>query len=405
MIHLKHAWSIMNRPILMFLGMFLLAGESAQAQVTAVVPDAQTRVQLTELLRDICDWTLSVELQSGEIKVRERRRTSIFINSNLARVLIAGYELCGDQRYLEEALAWFDRLAVQQQVTTSASGDTVGWWGDFSPATNIYLADAGTSASAMATAVRFSSGARRKLYLESLHRFARFVALGCAEDPQNQGRGGSPGWIITSGADRGALGAGYYRGQLAIAPYTISTAVTGSGFFSALYRLSGNPEHLKIAEEAGLWLLQQRRPDGRMPYVLENKLYDNWPVNTMSYISDGLIGLYRRTPHDSIRQRVAESITRNIQWLIVNQNKHGVWGHMRSEDQQRSQGAINLMVLYYSEISPEKMVLESIEKNYRFFLEPKNLHRYGALDMPISTGFLGLSIAEILAPGITYRVD
>jgi len=387
------------------MGLLVFSSIPLQAQTTPLVTDPQIRAELQTLLRDICDWSIAIELCSGEIKVQERRRTSIFINSNLARVLIAGYEILGERRYLDEAFAWFDRLAAQQQITRAANGDTVGWWGDFSPTTNIYLADAGTSASAMATAVRYASAERRRIYLDALHRFARFVTHGSAEDPQQQGRGGSPGWIITTGPDRGALGTGYYRGQLAIAPYTISTAVTGSGFFSALYRLSGQIEYLETAEAAGEWLLEQRRPDGRMPYVLENKRYDNWPVNTMSYISDGLIGLYRRTPHEETRQLIANSINRNVQWLIINQNKHGVWGHMRSEDQQRSQGAVNLMVLYYSAISPEKIVLDSIEKNYRFFLDKKNLRRYGVMDLPISTGFLGLSIAEVLQPGITYRVE
>ena len=395
----------MKNVLLIPIVILLLAAAAPAQPPQPIVVDPQTRQELTTLLRDVCDWAIAIELRSGELKIREQRRTSIFINSNLARVLMAGYQITGDQRYLDEALAWFDRFVALQQVTLSASGDTVGWWGDFSPTANIYLGDAGTSATALAGAVRFTSGERRAAYLTALIRYANFVRFGTNADPQGKDRGASPGWIVTSGPDQGALGTGYYKGRLAVAPYTIATAVTGSGFFSALYGLTRDPVYLNIAEAAGRWLLQQRAADGRVPYTIENQIHESWPINTLSYVSDGLIGLYRRTPHTEMKTAIAASINRNVNWLITQQNNHGVWGKMRSEDQQRSQGAINLMVLYYSEISPEQLVLESIERNYRFFLKPDNLQKYGFKDLSISTGFVGLSIAELLEPGICYRID
>ncbi|HNW59808.1 MAG TPA: hypothetical protein PKI62_09050 [bacterium] len=384
---------------------FLMGTGESNAQTPPIVTDPAVRQELTRVLRDIGDWAIRVELRSGELKVQEKRRTSIFINSNLARVLLAGYEIHGGEAYLQEALAWFDRLVALQQVTVSARGDTVGWWGDFSPTANIYLGDAGTSATALAGAVRFTSGTRREAFLRALHRYAAFVRYGCAEDPQGQGRGGSPGWIISEGPDRGALGTGYYKGKLAVAPYTIATSVTGCGFFSALYGVDPDPAYIEIAEAAGRWLLQKRAADGHMPYTIENRIHEEWPINTLSYVSDGLIGLYRRTPHEPMRAAIGASVNRNVNWLINQQNGQGVWGKMRSEDQQRSQGAVNLMILYYSRISPEQTVLSSLERNCRFFIAPGNLQKYGVFELTISTGFVGLSIAELLEPGITYRVE
>lgn len=399
--------SSMRKSWIMMLGLLAAALIAAKgsAQTRPVVTDEKTRQELTQLLREICDWAIAVELRTGEIKIAEKRRTSIFINSNLARVLLAGYQICGEERYREEALAWFDRLVELQQVTLSAKGDTVGWWGDMAPDANIYLGDAGTSATGLAGAVRFASAPRRAAYLRALRRYANFVRHGCAEDPQGKGRGGSPGWVIETGPNRGALGTGYYKGQLAVAPYTIATAVTGCGFFSALYGLTRAPEDIRIAEAAGKWLLLQRAPDGHIPYTIENRIHEEWPINTLSYVSDGLIGLYRRTPSTAMQEEIAASINRSINWLITQQNNQGLWGKMRSEDQQRSQGAINLMVLYYSSISPEKMVLESIRRNYSFFLKPGNPAKFGLFELSISTGFAGLSIAEVLEPGITYRID
>ncbi len=385
--------------------LFLFIFSSCYSAPSRIVSDMNVRSRLTSLLKDICDWTVSVDLGSGELKINDRRRTSIFINSNLARVLLAGYEVLGEERYLREALRWFDHMVDLQQLTLSTAGDTVGYWGDFSPQGNIYLGDAGTSATALAGAVRFADSERKKRYLRCMELYARFVQYGCADDPQGRGRGGSSGWIIADGPDRGAIGAGYYRGQLSTAPYTISTSVTGAGFFSALFTLTKEPQYMRIAEDAGRWLMQQREPDGYMPYVLHEELLESWPVNTMSYYSDGLVGLYRRSDNVQLKQEIAKTITRNIQWLLNRQREDGTWGSMRSPDQQRSQGAIHLMILYYSEISPEKLVLAGIEKNYQFFLNPRNVRRFGVMELPISTGFVGLALAEILEPGITYRTQ
>ncbi|HOC24607.1 MAG TPA: hypothetical protein PKJ13_04805, partial [bacterium] len=76
----------------MMLGLLAAALIAAKgsAQTRPVVTDEKTRQELTQLLREICDWAIAVELRTGEIKIAEKRRTSIFINSNLARVLLAG---------------------------------------------------------------------------------------------------------------------------------------------------------------------------------------------------------------------------------------------------------------------------------------------------------------------------
>jgi len=369
-----------------------------------IITDPVQRAALTKVLDSIARWSIEVEVGSGELKIPDRRRTSIFVNSNLARVLLAAYEISDEPLYRDQAIAWFDRLVALQQPAMATTGDTVGYWGDLSPAGNIYLGDAGTSATALAGAIRFVDESRRQRYLAALERYAGFVRFGCATDPQNKNRGGSPGWIIEAGADQGAIGAGYYRGQLSLAPYTISTSVSGAGFFSALAQLTGQPAYHNIAAAAGIWLMNQRRPDGYMPYVLHRFALDDWPINTMSYVSDGLIGLYRRSEDESLKTRIAKSITRNIQWLLNHQNEDGTWGGLRSEDQQRSQGALSLLILYYSEISAEQTVLDAIWENCSYFLNGKNVRRFGVRELPVSTGFVGLGIAEALQPGITYRV-
>ncbi len=366
--------------------------------------DADERAQWLGVLREIGEWTIAAEIGSGTLKVQDPRRASIFTNSNLGRVLLALYDLTREERYKTHALAWFDHLAGLQQITISARGDTVGYWGDLSPEGNIYLGDAGTSATALAGAVRYAQGEQRCAYLTALQRYADFVRLGCQNDPQEKNRGGSPGWILTDGDDAGAVGCGYYRGQLSTAPYTIATSVTGAAFFSAWFELTGNKEYLAIAEQAARWLLKSRMPDGEIPYRLHNRVLTQWPLDTMSYVSEGLVSVYRRSEDSSLRDEIVQVMQRSLQWLLNRQERRGVWGPMRSEDQQRSQGVLTLLVWHESAVASDRRVANALYRNLRYFLEENNRKAFGVNELPITTGFVGLGIAEALQPGVTYLI-
>jgi hypothetical protein len=390
-------------PLVLFVVMSLFGSASLPAQ-EPLIPDMATRAKLLAVLQDISDWSISADLAGGELKVNDRRRTSIFTNSNLARILLAAYDITKEKKYRDHALLWFDRLVALQQTTLSSRGDTVGYWGDMSPHGNIYLGDSGTTATALAGAVRYTQCEQQTRYLQALQRYADFVRFGCKNDPQNKNRGGSPGWIIEQGADQGAIGCGYYRGQLSLAPYTIATSVTGAAFFSLWYQLTGDAVYQEISEKATTWLLRNRRPDGEMPYILHDRRHSEWPLDTMSYLSDGVIAVYLHSQNAEIKKEIVRSAQRSLQWILNRQTDQGIWGKMRSEDQQRSQGILNLLVWYYSEISPNARVLQAIRDNYGYFLQPEKAAAFGVKELPITTGFVGLGIAEVLQPGITYRM-
>ncbi|HPN36075.1 MAG TPA: hypothetical protein PK843_16300 [bacterium] len=385
--------------------MALLAGAFSSPAQETIVTDPGERAQCLGVLREIGDWAIDAEIGSGALAVEDRRRTSIFTNSNLGRVLLALYDLTQEERYKTHALAWFDHLAALQQITLSSRGDTVGYWGDLSPTGNIYLGDAGTSATALAGAVRYAQGEQRCAYLTALQRYADFVRFGCQDDPQGKNRGGSPGWILTNGDDAGAIGCGYYRGQLSVAPYTIATSVTGAAFFSAWYELTGNTEYLTIAEQAVRWLLKSRMPDGEIPYRLHNRVLAQWPLDTMSYVGEGLVSVYRRSDDSALRNEIVRVMQRSLQWLLNRQERRGVWGRMRSEDQQRSQGVLTLLIWHQSAVAADRRIANALSRNLRYFLDKDNRKAFGVNELPIATGFVGLGIAEALQPGVTYRIN
>ncbi len=400
---MKASPMVKNFNIAMIIAGIFLSSIPALSQ-NELIKDQKTHKELLNYLESICQWAIDSDLKSGELKITAKRRTSVFINSNLARILVAGYDLTGKQEYLDEAIRWFDLLVELQQPATTADGKKAGWWGDFSPDGNIYFGDAGTSATALAGVIRYVDGERRDKYMNALELYANFVRFGSDKDPQDKGRSGSNGWIIQDGEEKGAVGCGYYRNELSEYPYTISTSVTGAAFFSCMYELTGNNEYQEIAENAVKWLLKKRTPFGEFLYILHQKQLDEWPLDTMSYVADGVVGAYMRSNNQEFKTMVEKQIARSVQWLLVGQNKDGVWGELRSEDQQRSQGVLNLIVWYYHDVTKYKEVKKMVQANYNFFLDADNSKAFGVKELPITTGFVGLGIAEVLEPGVTYRL-
>ena len=185
---------------------------------------------------------------------------SIFINGNLARVLLASYKITGNKLHLHEGLSWCDTFVRLQHHGMSSDGsETVGWWD--TGYDDLYIADTGTAVTALALCydtVDAKSGNqtdRRTTYMDALQRFERFVRKGINKTPRcmpilpgrsncsyaDHGAQTPPagrGWIVTdAGDDHGGVGDGYYKGKLNLPPYTISTALSGGVFYAELCTL------------------------------------------------------------------------------------------------------------------------------------------------------------------------
>ena len=82
------------------------------------------------MLDKISDWILTLGLSSNNVTgIKDSLTTSIFINGNLARVLMSNYKLSGNEVYLKEAIRWCDTfVSLQHDITTSV--DTVGGYWD-----------------------------------------------------------------------------------------------------------------------------------------------------------------------------------------------------------------------------------------------------------------------------------
>jgi len=359
---------------------------------------------LKAYLGELCDQIIKMDLGSGTLKGTTDTQDSIFINANMARVLISSYRLTGNTVHLRESLRWCDRLHNQQQIVLTSELTEGGYWGDRGETGNIYFGDAGTATAALAIGYRHTDPKRQRVYMGALERYARFVRNGVAYDPQHKGREGSKGWVIESGPDSGSLGCGYFEGKLSPEPYTIATATTGVTFFSELYALTHDAKVKHTATNAVRWLVKERTPDGAIFCVLGGqKPYKlHWPLAYMTYVGEAWTAAHRLLDDPALRAEIAREVKPSIEWVLRQQRPDGTWGEPRSGDQQRSAGVVSFLTWYYGEVDKDPRVAEAVQKYFRFLLDPERGSACGAKEFVRATGFVGLAVSEALRPGVTF---
>ena len=366
--------------------------------------DAAEAGRLLAWLRDAGDWIVSLDPGSGVLKNTGDTPDSIFINGNFARLLMALHRLTGERAWLDEAIRWCDTFYAQQRLAPTSDFEEGGFWVDLSrnPKGNIYFGDGGTAASALAVGCALADSRRKLLYLKALERYANFVLRGTVRDPQDLGREATTTWLIREGADKGALGCGYYLGHLSVKPYTVSTATTGGAFFAALHGLTGRPEYAAVARGAVAWLLRVRKPDGEIPYILDGETSADWPLDTLTYAAEAFVAADVYLEDPAVRDLLRRELRPTVEWLLARQNPDGSWGEARSADQQRSPRVATLLAWFYRNAGRDERVRTAVGKYAAFLLDPKNADAYGLKTLVRTTGFAGLSVAEILLAGSTY---
>jgi len=365
--------------------------------------DASLRSRLSAYLDDLCKWIMTLDPGSNSLKNTKDTRTSIFINGNFARVLLASCKMTGNKDYHDEAMQWCDTFCEIQRLTTTPGGQEAGFWPDCGPNGNIYFGDAGTAVTALAVVYRYVSRPRQDRYLRAMELMARFVTEGCASDPQGQGRqAATRGWVVKEGEAAGALGCGYYEGKLSLEPYTISTATTGGAFFSELYAITGKPEYRDVARGAVKWLITIRKEDGEIPYTLAGQTMNQWPLDTISYCTEAFIAADKYLKDEEVQSLLRTQLKPTVQWLLAKQNPDGSWGKLRSADQQRTPRTVSLLTWYYRRAEADPRIAESVRRYCDFLLKPGNSKAYGVKELVRTSGFVGLTVADILEPDSTF---
>jgi hypothetical protein len=64
---------------------------------------------------------------------------------------------------------------------------------------------------------------------------------------------------------------------------------------------------------------------------------------------------------------------------------------------------VTLLAWYYRNVAADPRVAQAIHKYCRFLLDARNHGPYGIKRLVRTTSFVGMAVAELLAPGVTFR--
>lgn len=271
--------------------------------------------ELLTYFHSIANWVMTTDVGSNNLTCTPScgPPSHIFINANLARILLAAYKLeptgPSAAKYLTEGLRWCDSFVdLQIPITTSTGEQAVLWDTGYN---QTYIADTGTAIVALALCHELQpSHAAAARYLDSMYKYARFVKHGCLTPPPI-GSGLDSGKCPPKGTGwprpDGGLGDGWYRGTLNTETYTISTATTGSCGLVELDDAShgADAELQKIAVAAVRWLVGSMTADGRIPYIISPHDATATVYQPISYSAESFIDVRPRALEPSHRHHAA----------------------------------------------------------------------------------------------------
>ncbi len=386
-------------PFLLFCSFFLSSGSPLLA---AKLFDKSAKKRLTVYLDEICQWIIAEGVSPTQAAGGAKDQGSVIsVEGNLARVLIAGFELTKNQRsYLDGALKWCDHFVGQQQRTKTSGNNEAGFWLDHGAIGNLDLAAAGTAAAALARSYIYVDGQRRKDYLQALERYALFLQEGCASDPQGMGREGTQSWVIKDGADRGATGHGYYPDRASTKPSTHATAAN-SLLFAQLHAITGNKRYRDLAAEGVRWIVRLRKPIGEIPLLVDGEESNEFPLATIALCTQAFLSADYLLQDSGLNEMIAKEVEPVVRRLIRVQNEKGTWGE--GVDEQSSSGAAALLAWFYLNTTADEAIPQSLERFWQIFLNPVHSQSFGVQMRALPSALVGLTTAEMIKPGITFK--
>jgi len=363
-------------------------------QLNAETPFCDDGEPTLDYFRKLCDF----------VDKEKKQVPSIFITGYYMRTLVAGYEIFGERRYLDTAIAYADTLLQYQSDR--------GYWG--TGYGNIYLADTGSAIALFTVLYKHVDEARQKQYFESIKKYVTAIEK---DDLINPSGAIGTGWYATK---EGVI-TGPFRDE-----YTISSALTGAQIFTWVYHMTKEDKYRQVSINALRWIMSTMREDGVIPYVLaghgsvlgkegdrknDYNLWKRWPYDTATYVGEGVIAFDLYCDQPEWKAEIRKKIKPHIEFLLRSQNEDGTWAVPRSADQKRSPGVVNFLIWYHQHVSENPRVVNAVKKYNRFILSPQKGKKYGLLEYgakdntanDVITSINGRAVADILSPGVDAK--
>ena len=363
----------------------------------AKIFDKTAKKQLTAYLEEICQWILAREQAARDGQIQSAANTPLSCQGNLARVLLAGGELTKNgAKYLEEGLRWCDALAERQQRIVTSLGNEGGYWPAGAPG-DVDLSENSMAAVALARGSAYADGNRKKAYRQALDRYAAFLLEG--------GRAGNglkqtiTGWQV-QGENGGAFGSGIQKGVPSMKPSSASTAA-GTAFLSQMSALSRGQDQRSAALQAVEWILKNRRPNGEMPNIVAGEESDQMPFTTMSLAGEAIQSAYYLLNDTALNQRLGPELDNTIRRMMRVQGETGTWGE--GNDRRGCSGVATLLAWHFLSFKGDETIPQALDKFWQNLSNPVHAQSFGVLAHPVSTAWVGLTTAEMIKPGITFK--
>lgn len=334
-----------------------------------------------------------------------------YIAGYYMRDLVAGYEIFGDRKYLDTAIAYADGLLKSQMPS--------GFWATgYGP---VFLADTGSALSLFIVLYKHVDKTRQKEYFDAVKRYTDSLE--------------TDGMILPSGA----FGTGWRKienGEPAdpvFDQYTLSSSLTGAIMFTWMYHMTKEDRYRQVAYRALKWVFSTMSRDGKIPYILaeeggdwskqgnyknDEKLWSEMTFGTSSYVSEGVIAFDLYCGNPAWRKWIQKAVQPNINFLLRNQLPDGTWSRhtgLKDWDRTRSPGIVNYLIWYYDHVDPSPRVQKAIQRYAAYVSNPKTGKAYGLLmdgaanpgetkkevnPLNTLTSMIGRAMADILQPGV-----
>jgi hypothetical protein len=367
-----------------------------------------------QTFQQLCDYIVANKSAGPSILRHGKPSTAIFIGGYYMRTLVAGYEILGDRRYLDTAIAYGDFLLKRQMPN--------GYWD--TGYGGVYLADTGSALGLFTLLYKHVDAVRQKQYVDAVRSYVNSVQ--------------KDGMILPNGA----FGGGWMQdedGKLSDPnrdEYTISSSLTGAEIYTWMYHLTKDDQYRQVAYNALRWVFTTMRKDGVIPYVcppagasLEKQgdpkndyyLWDELPYLTSAYVGEGLLSFDLHCDQSAWKADLRKEVKPHIEWLLATQNPNGSWGGPShkpgkgmSFDLTRSPGIANTLVWYYTHVEKDARVLNAVRKFDQFLVNPEEAKTFGQLnqgspvipeddDKDTATSLTGYALSDILVPGISSQ--